>query len=90
MISVAVSFSKPLNKARIVLTGVASGPLRVKEAEELFAKNPVSDIASQVGELVQANVNIVSAIGGSVGYKKQIIRVLVRDAVKKVQGSIRE
>lgn len=84
--SVAVSLERSLNEARIVIGGVASAPQRIKEAEELVIQKSNGDISDEVSKLAATRVKIVSPIKGEVNYKREIIRLLVRDAVKCIQA----
>ena len=85
--SVAISLERSLNEARIVIGGVASAPQRMKEAEELLIQKSNGDISDEVGKLAATRVKIVSPLKGEINYKREIIRLLVRDAVKSIRAS---
>jgi len=85
--SVAISVEKSLHEARIVVGGVSSAPQRIKEAEELLIQKLDGDVPNEVGKLAAARVRIVSPMKGEINYKREIIRLLVRDAVKCIQAS---
>ena len=85
MVSGAVSFKRSSREARIVVGGVASGPLRAREAEDLLIQNPEGDVADEIGRVAAAKLKMVSWIRGSVSYKREMIRLLVRDAVNRLQ-----
>jgi 4-hydroxybenzoyl-CoA reductase subunit beta len=87
LVSVAVSFDKFPLEARIVIGGVASAPQRVKEAEELLIQKLDGDVSDEVGKLAAARVRIVSPIKSEANYRREIIRLLVRDATKCIQVS---
>lgn len=86
-VSISVSLKKNPPDARIVVGGLASAPLRLKEAEALLLQRVDDDIAAdEVGKLGAATAKLISSVRGGVNYKREIIRVLIRDAVKHVQG----
>lgn len=85
-VSIGVSLKKNPIEARIVVGGVASAPLRLKEAEELLLQRVDDDIADEVGKLGAATAKIISSVRGGVNYKREMIRLLIRDAVRCVQG----
>ena len=85
--SVAVSLERFLHEARIVVGRVSSAPQRIKDAEELLIQKLNGDVSDEVGKLAAARVKIVSPIKSEVNYKREMIRLLVRDAVKRIQAS---
>jgi 4-hydroxybenzoyl-CoA reductase subunit beta len=88
LVSGAVGFKRSSREARIVVGGVASGPLRAKEAEDLLIQNPEGDVADETGRIAAAKLKMVSWIRGSVSYKREMIHLLVRDAVNRLQERI--
>jgi 4-hydroxybenzoyl-CoA reductase subunit beta len=86
MISLAVSLNRSSGEARIVVGSVASGPLRLREAEDLLVRNSKDAIADEVGRVAGAELKMISSVRGSVHYKRELIPRLVSDAVKRIQG----
>ena len=85
MLTVAVSLRQTPPEARIVVGGVASGPVRCKDAESLLAQNPEGNNADEVGRLAAEKLRLISWVRGAVSYRKQMVHVLVRDAVNSLQ-----
>jgi len=52
----------------------------------LLIQKSNGDISDEVSKLAATRVKIVSPIKGEVNYKREIIRLLVRDAVKCIQA----
>lgn len=70
--------------ARIVFTAVASGPVRVKEAEEVLLGNAITDdLVERAAEAAQAKIRPLNHMGVSAGYKRKLIRVLVKRSLKQ-------
>lgn len=70
--------------ARIALSGAASVPLRVKEAEKrLIGKVINNTLVGEAGEVASAGADPPSDVHGSVEYRKEMIKVFVRRAAIK-------
>ncbi len=85
-VSVAVSMRQAPAEARIVLGSIASAPVRPKAAESLLAQSPAAD-ADEVGRLAAEKSKIVSWVRGQTKYKKHMVHVLIRDAVRRLQAT---
>ena len=85
-VAVAASLRRAPNEVRIVAAGVSSGPQRLKDAEDLFARDPAAEIADEAGRAAADRLRIISWVRGPVAYKKEMVRLLVKDAVRQLQG----
>ena len=71
-------------KARIVLGAVAPTPLRVKTAEEvLTGKEITDDLLEEAGRAAATESKPISDIRGSAEYRRDLVRVLTRRALRK-------
>jgi len=70
--------------ARIVLGGVDSGPVIAEEAAEAFkGKEPNDKVLEEVSQLALKGAHPVTHMGTPASYKREIIPVFVRRAIKK-------
>ena len=85
--SVAVAVAVEGNtcqKARIVLGAVAPTPLRVKTAEEVLTGKEITDVLlEEAGSAAATESKPISDIRGSAEYRRDLVRVLTRRALKK-------
>jgi 4-hydroxybenzoyl-CoA reductase subunit beta len=69
---------------RIALTAVASGPARVKEAEEVLLGNAVTDnLVEKAAEAAQEKIRPMPHMGISAVYKRKMVRVLVKRSLQQ-------
>jgi len=69
---------------RIALTAVASGPVRVKEAEEVLLGNTITDnLVEKAAEAAQEKIRPMPHMGVSAGYKRKMIRVMVKRSLQQ-------
>ena len=69
---------------RIAFTAVASGPVRVKESEEVLLGNTITDIlVENAAELAQEKIRPLPHMAVSAGYKRRLIKVMVKDSLMK-------
>jgi carbon-monoxide dehydrogenase medium subunit len=69
---------------RIVFTAVASGPVRVKEAEEVLLGNTITDnLVEKAAELAQEKIRPLPHMRVSAGYKRRLIRGMVKGSLKQ-------
>jgi carbon-monoxide dehydrogenase medium subunit len=69
--------------ARIVLIGVRDRPVRAGAAEDLLRGQPATDQAfAEAAEAVDRDIDPVSDVHGSSGYRRQVAKVLVRRALR--------
>ena len=70
--------------ARIVLSNAASIPLRAREAEKrLIGKVVKDDLLIEAGEVASAEADPPSDVHGSVEYRREMVKVLVKRAARK-------
>ena len=70
---------------KIALTAVGSGPVRVKEAEEVLKGNAVTDdLIEKAAEVAQETIRPMPHMGVSVWYKRRLIKVMVKRQLKHV------
>jgi carbon-monoxide dehydrogenase medium subunit len=85
--SVAVAVAMEGNtcrKARIVLGAVAPTPLRAKKAEEMLTGKEITDeLLEEAGSVASAESKPISDIRGSAEYRRDLVRVLTRRALRK-------
>ena len=76
---------------RIVFTAVASGPVRVKEAEEVLLGNNIThNLAEKAAALAQEKIRPLPHKGVSAGYKRKLIRVMVKRSLKQAWNQARQ
>lgn len=69
---------------RIVLTAVASGPVRVKEAEEVLLGDTITDdLVEKAAAAAREKIRPLTHMGVSAGYKRRLIGVLVKRSLKQ-------
>ena len=69
---------------RIALTAVASGPVRVKEAEEVLLGNSITDnLVEKAAEAAQEKIRPMPHMDVSAVYKRKMIGVLVKRSLKQ-------
>ncbi len=72
-------------QVRVAVTGVGSAPFAVKGVEDLLIeKELTSDLIEQVAALAFSQAKPVSHMEVSAVYRKQLVRVLVKDALCKL------
>lgn len=65
---------------RIVLGAVGSVPFRVEKAEKAVTGMRIGEALEKIGEITSSEVTPVSDIHGSMEYRRDILRVVVRQA----------
>ncbi|HME46167.1 MAG TPA: xanthine dehydrogenase family protein subunit M [Syntrophorhabdales bacterium] len=85
MVSLAVSVRREPAEVRIVVGGVASAPERCIDAESLLARSTGPENADEIARTAADKLRIISWVRGPVSYKKQMVQILVRDAVNRLQ-----
>ncbi len=87
VVSMAVSViakGKHIERARIVLGAVAETPMRACEAERLLIGNSVTEaLLEEVGKTAAKECKPISDIRGSEDYRRDMVRVLVKRALRK-------
>ncbi len=87
MVSVAVSVmieDNTLIDARITMGAVAPVPMRAKRAEEVLIGQAISDnLLEEAAESAAAECAPITDIRGSAEYRREMIRVLTRRALRK-------
>ena len=69
---------------RIALTAVASGPVRVNEAEAVLSGNSITDsLVEKASEAAQEKIRPMPHMGVSAWYKRKLIRVLVKRSLQQ-------
>ena len=84
-VAVAVAMDGDIcQEARIVLGAVAPTPLRAKEAEEKIKGQKVTDeLLEEVGSCAAAESKPISDLRGSAEYRRDLVRVLTKRALRK-------
>lgn len=73
-----------ISSARVGLTNVSPVPIRAKNAEQALAGNaPSEDVLEAAGKAAAAECDPSSDLRGSVDYKRDLTRVLIKRAVAK-------
>ena len=84
-VAVAITLDKTgaCKDARIALAGVGPTPMRATKAEEaLIGEKPVDDLVAEAGERAAEVSNPASDTRGSAEYKREMVKVHVRRAVR--------
>ncbi|MCS7126227.1 MAG: xanthine dehydrogenase family protein subunit M [Aigarchaeota archaeon] len=72
-------------KIRLAFSSVAPTPLRVKEAEEAFAKpGPIEEKIERAVQVAVEKVSPISDVRGSAEYRLNLVRVLTRRLLKQL------
>ena len=80
--------SKVCQEARIALGAVASTPIRVPQAEALLSgKNLNNENIEKVAEKVAEAASPISDIRSSAEYRRELLKVLTRRALKEAYGA---
>lgn len=70
--------------ARIVMGAVAPVPMRAKDAEAILKGQPITDaLLEQAADLAAAECKPITDLRGSAEYRREMIRVLTRRALRK-------
>jgi carbon-monoxide dehydrogenase medium subunit len=73
-----------IKTARIGLTNVSPIPMRAKNAEAALAgKQPTDDVLEAAGKAAAAECNPSADLRGQVDYKRDLVRVLIKRAVRR-------
>lgn len=80
-----------IREARLAAGSVGPRPVRVAAAENLMrGEGPTEDLFAEAGELVAQAVEPVDDIYGSAKYKRHLITVLAREALRQAAARARE
>ena len=75
------------SKARVVLTGVGTGPVVVDEASRLFEGQQVNEKSvAEVADAAHEVARPVNNVGSDASYRRKMVRVLTRRAIAKAWG----
>jgi 4-hydroxybenzoyl-CoA reductase subunit beta len=90
LVNVAVLVKKAKNggceSGRIVVGGIDSAPLRMKQAEEILRGGRLEeDLLDRVTEAVLKKVHPVDNTGGSPVLKRKMVPILIREALRQAQ-----
>ena len=93
-LGVAVSFEadgREIRAPRVVVSAATEKAIRLKGAEEALAGATVDDaVLARAGDAAAAEVETVSDVRGSAPYKRELLRVYVRRAVRQaVDGEVK-
>jgi carbon-monoxide dehydrogenase medium subunit len=70
-------------ECRIVLGAVAKTPLRAKKAEEILKEGRFgAHIVKQVSHVASEEIRPITDIRSNAWYRKEVSRILVRDAIE--------
>ncbi|MFH1756896.1 MAG: xanthine dehydrogenase family protein subunit M [Pseudomonadota bacterium] len=92
LVSVAILLTLSADKitcqrARVALGGVAPTPRRAKETEKILAGQALEEnVIQQAGEMAQRECCPISDIRASAEYRREMVRVLMERAIKKLLG----
>jgi carbon-monoxide dehydrogenase medium subunit len=79
------SKGKSIVDARIVLGAVAPTPIRARHAEELIRGKAISDeLIKKAAQAAADEARPISDVRGSASYRKEMVRVLTKRALKQV------
>lgn len=82
--------NKVFQDVRIALGSAGVTPIRAKEAEALLRGQPVKPEAlREAGEKAKGEVDPISDLRGSAGYKKEMVGVFVRRALEQALSVVR-
>ena len=82
---------KVFEDVRIALGSVGVIPIRAKQAETVLRGQPVKPEAlREAGEKAKGEVDPISDLRGSAGYKKEMVGVFVRRALEQALGQLRK
>ncbi len=82
---------KVFEDVRIALGSVGVTPIRAKEAEAVLRGQPVkAEALREAGEKAKGEVDPISDLRGSAGYKKEMVGVFVRRALEQALGQLRK
>jgi carbon-monoxide dehydrogenase medium subunit len=93
-LGVAVSFEtdrKVIRAPRVVVSAATEKAIRLKGAEEVLAGSTVDDaVLARAGDAAADEAETVSDVRGSAPYKRELLRVYVRRAVRQaVDGDVK-
>ena len=93
-LGVAVSFEaegREVRAPRVVVSAATEKTIRLKGVEEVLAGATVDDaVLARAGDAAAAEVETVSDVRGSAPYKRELLRVYVRRAVRQaVDGEVK-
>ncbi len=72
------------NEARLVFTAVASGPVRVKEAEAVLLGNTITDeLVEKAAAAAQEKIRPLTHMGVSAGHKRKLIKVMAQRSLRQ-------
>jgi carbon-monoxide dehydrogenase medium subunit len=82
-VAVVITLNKNIcEDARIALSGAGSIPIRAKRAEEVLRGKEITlELAKESGKSTSEEASPISDINGSEEYKRDMIRILTRDAI---------
>jgi carbon-monoxide dehydrogenase medium subunit len=79
------SKGKSIVDAKIVLGAVAPTPIRARHAEELIRGKAISDeLIEKAAQAAADEARPISDVRGSASYRKEMVRVLTKRALKQV------
>jgi carbon-monoxide dehydrogenase medium subunit len=77
--------------ARIVISNVASVPMRVREAEKRLIGKVVNDhLLAEAGEIASAEADPPSDVHASAEYRREMVKVFVKRAAVKALERAKE
>ena len=78
-------------RVRIAYASVAPTPIRVREVEEMFAKEkPLPDLIEDVISVVKSRISPISDVRASAEYRLHLVEVLTRMALFEVLGGVQD
>lgn len=88
LVNVAVFIRKAQNgrceNAKIIVGGVDSAPLRMKEAEEILQGEKLCEnLLERAAEACREKVRPVNNTGGSPAYRRRMVHLLIKEALRK-------
>jgi carbon-monoxide dehydrogenase medium subunit len=76
---------------RIALASVAPTPIRVSQAEEILARNPITnDTIEMASEAAQEACNPIDDVRASARYRREMVRVLTRRGLQTIWAILQE